>query len=124
MSRNPLLLIVDDDAELRQGVQDALEEEGYATLAACDGQQALDILAAGSELPDAILLDLMMPRMNGWQFRQAQRGDPRIRDIPVLVITATRALQEDPIDIDGQRVLFKPFGLDDLIAKVRPLLAG
>jgi CheY-like chemotaxis protein len=120
MTASVHLLVVDDDDELRQGMQDALEAEGFATTAAGDGRQALEVLQA-DDLPGAILLDLMMPGMNGWQFREAQRRDARIRDIPVLVITASRNLAGFPLD--GEEVLLKPFGLDELLEKVRLLLA-
>jgi CheY-like chemotaxis protein len=116
------LLVVDDDDELRQGMQDALEAEGFETSAAGDGHCALELLQAADDLPAAILLDLMMPRMNGGQFREAQRRDARLRDIPVLLITASRNLAGFPLD--DEEVLLKPFGLDELLQKVRRLIAG
>jgi CheY-like chemotaxis protein len=66
------------------------------------------------------LLDLMMPDMNGWQFREAQQRDARIKDIPLVVITASRDLVNHPIDADG--VLLKPFGLNDLLGQVFKLV--
>ena len=74
----------------------------------------------GPQVPQLILLDLMMPDMNGWQFREAQQRDARIKDIPLVVITASRDLVNHPIDADG--VLLKPFGLNDLLGQVFKLV--
>jgi CheY-like chemotaxis protein len=119
MIDRPRLLIVDDDLELRQSAVDALSDAGYETDVAGNGWEAL-AATQGAQAPQLILLDLMMPDMNGWQFREAQRRDARIRDIPLVVITASRDLVNHPIDADG--VLLKPFGLDDLLLQVYRLV--
>jgi CheY-like chemotaxis protein len=115
MNERPRLLIVDDDPELRQSAVDALSDAGYDTAVAGNGWEAL-AATQGPHVPQLILLDLMMPDMNGWQFREAQQRDARIRDIPLVVITASRDLVNHPIDADG--VLLKPFGLNDLLGQV------
>ena len=89
------------------------------TAGASTGREALAMLRDGPP-PDVILLDLMMPDMNGWQFREAQQRDARIRDIPLVVITASRDLVNHPIDADA--VLLKPFGLNDLLGQVFKLV--
>jgi CheY-like chemotaxis protein len=115
MSDRPRLLIVDDDPELRDSAVDVLTDAGYEAVAAGDAQEAL-ALSHGPTTPRLILLDLMMPDMNGWQFREAQRLDERIRDIPIVVITASRDLANHPIDADS--ILLKPFALDELLGQV------
>jgi CheY-like chemotaxis protein len=117
----PSIMVVDDDPELRQSILDVLEDAGFSTMAASGGEEALRQLD-GPQRPQLILLDLMMPGMNGWQFREAQQADERLRGIPVLVITASRYLATHPIDVE--RVVFKPFSLDQLLGAIRELTAG
>ena len=81
------VLIVDDDRAVLNGLSELLEDEGYAVATAMDGVDALNQLRAGLR-PCVILLDLMMPRMDGWDFRHEQRKDPQLKDLPVVVITA------------------------------------
>ncbi|HXT95919.1 MAG TPA: response regulator [Polyangia bacterium] len=81
------VLIVDDDQAVLDGIGELLESEGYGVATATDGQDALNQLRRGLQ-PSVILLDLMMPRMDGWDFRQEQARDPDLKDIPLVVITA------------------------------------
>jgi two-component system response regulator MprA len=81
------VLIVDDDRAVLDGLSELLESEGYAVATAMDGLDALGQLRGGLR-PAVILLDLMMPRMDGWDFRYEQLEDDDLRDIPVVVITA------------------------------------
>jgi len=82
------ILVVDDDSELSELMASILEDEGYQAVAVENGQVALDYLKK-SPAPCVILLDLMMPSMNGWEFRDAQLSDPSLADIPVVVVSAT-----------------------------------
>jgi CheY-like chemotaxis protein len=82
------ILIVDDDRAVLNGLTELLESEGYEVATAIDGLDALDQLRGGLR-PCVILLDLMMPVMDGWDFRHEQMKDEALRDIPVVVITAT-----------------------------------
>lgn len=88
--------------------------EAYRVSHAADGKAALALLAR-TELPDLILLDLMMPNMNGWEFRDAQLRDHRLAKIPVVVLSATG---ERSRPIDAAMVLRKPVTLDDLLLAV------
>jgi CheY-like chemotaxis protein len=115
MGMRPTVLIVDDDEDLRETVCAILEVSGYRAIPASHGRAALDQLASGP-LPDLILLDLMMPEMDGWQFRSVQKADPRLAHIPVVVLTASRNLEKFPIEAEA--VLFKPFGSTELIKTV------
>jgi CheY-like chemotaxis protein len=108
-----MLLVVDDDADCRGVIADALSCEGYRLRFACDGGEALAALAEGP-LPDAILLDLAMPNMTGWQFRDLQKRQPHLAAIPVLVMTAS-----SPLGVDAAKVLEKPFEMAELVRWVR-----
>src|SRR5438045_1266834 len=80
------ILVVDDDQLILESLSDLLELEGYKVAVATDGQAALDQLRAGMR-PCAILLDLMMPGMDGWGFRRQQQRDDDLKDIPVVVMS-------------------------------------
>jgi len=84
----PLVLVVDDDDAIREALGDLLQDAGFDTIGARHGLEALNILAALATTPSFILLDLMMPVMDGWAFRQEQLADPALKDIPVVVVTA------------------------------------
>jgi CheY-like chemotaxis protein len=118
MNKGSYILVVDDDADLRQNMADVLEDEGYATRVAGSGREALSILKKTPQIPRLILLDLLMPDMNGWQFCHEQRADHRLIDVPVLVVTANRNLGPDP---PGNDVLLKPFRLEEILQKVKRL---
>src|SRR3954470_23175677 len=81
------VLVVDDDQDIREALCDLLADAGYRAASVANGKEALIYLKSG-ELPCVILLDLMMPVMDGWEFRRQQQGDPRLSKIPVVVITA------------------------------------
>jgi adenylate cyclase len=83
------VLIVEDDRHVRESLSDALSEEGYVAATASNGMEALDYLHA-HEPPDVIVLDLMMPVMNGWEFLIEKRRDPKLAAIPVVVVTAAK----------------------------------
>jgi CheY-like chemotaxis protein len=108
------IVVVDDDTDVREALGEVLAEEGYATRLFESGRQALDFLRGGGA-PALILLDLMMPEMNGWQFREEQLKDERLREIPVVVITASRL---DGGALKAREVLFKPIGLGELVDAV------
>ena len=82
------ILIVEDAIDIRQLLQQLFELEGYTVDVASNGMEALTLLQSQSELPRVILLDLMMPVMDGFQFRELQVKDPRLASIPVLLMTA------------------------------------
>ena len=114
------VLVVEDDEELREVLQLVLADEGYTSRAAWNGQVALEMLQA-DPLPDLIVLDLMMPVMNGWAFRERQLGDARVASVPVIVMTATTGTDESAISAtDWVR---KPVHLDDFLRRVRKYAA-
>ena len=116
------ILVVEDDPDTREMLERFLQLEGFEVRTAANGQLALQALQADSALC-VILLDLMMPVMNGWQFRQAQAQDPKLSRIPVVVVTAAGARDDIPaIEADGW--LSKPVDFDRLLATIAPLCSG
>ncbi|HVT09427.1 MAG TPA: response regulator [Polyangia bacterium] len=118
MSTTPHILLVDDDADLRQCLVDVLEDAGYLVQTASSGREALRLLDGG-DLPRLILLDLMMPDLNGWQFYEQKQKVGRLANIPVLVVTASRALGAS---FPGSEVLLKPFSVETVVEKVEQLV--
>jgi len=114
VTRSPEVLLIEDDCDLADVIVEVLQTEGYRVNYAPDGRAALTLLAQ-SKPPDVILLDLMMPNMNGWEFRATQLGDARLAKIPVVVLSATG---ETARPIDAALVLRKPVTLDALLAAV------
>jgi CheY-like chemotaxis protein len=113
------VLVVEDDAVIRGMLVDFLELEGYTVRSAADGSEALAVL--GDWPPDLILLDLMMPRMDGWQFRAAQRALPGLGDVPVVVLSAGRDLAERTAALAPAAVIRKPFDLDEVLTVLHNL---
>lgn len=110
------VLVVDDDRGGAEAVSDLLEDQGYEVDYAANGQEALEHLRDESALPGVILLDLWMPVMNGWTFREAQRQDPKLAEIPVVVITATTPPEDDPMR--ELPILSKPVDVESLLELV------
>jgi CheY-like chemotaxis protein len=81
-------LIIDDDPFLLDALRESLRHDGYVAVPAANGHEALDLLDTGLR-PDVIVLDLLMPGMDGWDFRMAQMNRPSVASIPVLVISAS-----------------------------------
>jgi CheY-like chemotaxis protein len=104
------VLVVDDDEEIREVITEALVGEGYVVRCASNGKKAIEQLQAGLR-PGVILLDLMMPVMDGWQFRSRQLADPQLASIPVVIISAGSEVRSWPNDCGCLR---KPFDLDQL----------
>ncbi len=114
----PRVLIVEDDRDTREMLGRFLELEGFDVSTAANGQLALDALR--KDRASVIVLDLMMPVMDGWQFRQHQVRDPRLADIPVVVVTAAGSRKALP-PIDAHGWLSKPVDLDMLLQTITPL---
>jgi CheY-like chemotaxis protein len=113
------ILLVDDDDELRDIVCDALEECGYDVVPAGNGKQAIDYLTAPSEPPLVIVLDLMMPIVNGWECLRFIKSEAIFSSIPVILVTAIDRDRPPGADV----VLKKPYAIPDLLAAVAVLTA-
>jgi DNA-binding response OmpR family regulator len=111
------LLLVDDDTGIRDSLTLLLEMESYRLQSATDGADALRLLRASATLPRVILLDLMMPVLDGFQFRACQLADAALRDIPVLVLTAG-LIDERVHALDAAGYLRKPIDIDILLAEI------
>lgn len=111
------ILVVDDDDSIRWLVTEILEDVGYQVVSARNGREALSFLRDVDELPSLILLDLMMPVMDGAQFRSAQLRDPLLHHIPVIVLSAGKcATQAEALKADG--FIPKPFDVSRLVEAV------
>jgi CheY-like chemotaxis protein len=117
------ILVVDDDAHIRELLIEVLQDIGYDVGSAVNGYDALSVLRAcsSSSRPCLILLDLMMPRMNGWEFIAAQQVDPAIAGIPIVVLSAHLDIEYHSTTLGVVGHLRKPVELDDLIAAVQRL---
>ncbi|MBI3541783.1 MAG: response regulator [Deltaproteobacteria bacterium] len=111
------ILVVDDDADIREAMKVVLKREGYEVVTATNGQEALDVLRQIAR-PNLILLDLMMPVMDGWEFTLAMHMDPNLTGIPLLLVTAyaERAVGVETGD-DG--MITKPIDFERLILLVK-----
>jgi CheY-like chemotaxis protein len=113
------VLVVDDDHDTREMIERFLEMEGFAVRTAPNGEAALVSLQRDGR-PSVILLDLMMPVMNGWQFREAQQRQPQLADIPVVVVSAAGAPSRLP-PIEADAWLSKPLDFDRLLDTIGSL---
>lgn len=104
------ILVVEDDEAIREVIKQVLEIEGYDVFTASNGREGVEILKRGKDLPGVILLDLMMPIMNGWEFIEAKREEKDLADIPVVVLSASGRTQipeganayfQKPIEVDA-----------------------
>ncbi len=113
----PVVLVVEDDSDVRETVGIALADEGYAVALVCDGQEALEWLRT-HPTPRLILLDWMMPRCNGEQFRAQQAGEPAFAAIPTVVMTADVRARDAPAARSAAALVLKPVDLDVLLTVV------
>jgi CheY-like chemotaxis protein len=111
------VLIVEDDADLREMMAQLLTLEGFSTATVANGSEALTYLLSNDHKPDVILLDLMMPVMDGWEFRRKQREDPAVADVPVIVLSALDQTRAG--DVGAAAFLKKPLDFDRLVKLVR-----
>jgi CheY-like chemotaxis protein len=118
----PGILIIEDDIDIREALLTVLTDEGYVVAGVANGREALQQLEECT--PALILLDLMMPVMDGWQFREAQRRDERLRDIPVVVISADSEARQKLGGMGDVGFLRKPIELDLLLSEVARRMAG
>ena len=114
------MLVVEDDAGIRECVCQALEDEGFPTASASNGKEALATLRKLTPPPRLILLDLMMPIMNGWEFYELISRDKEVSSIPVVVMSA----QDTDAYGGSLRLLRKPLALDQLLSTVNEICLG
>ena len=122
MDERRRVLIVDDDETIRGFLIELLADEGYESRVASNGAEGLQILRDWR--PDAIMLDVMMPVMDGWTFRQAQRALPGAAAVPVIVLSASRDLDASCDDLAPDAILARPFDLAPLLDTLERLIAA
>ncbi len=118
----PVILIVDDNAQNLELIQAYLEDVECRTVVACDGIEALDVVARTK--PDLVLLDVMMPKMSGFEVCRRLKNDPATSDIPVIMVTALNEFRdiERGIDSGTDDFVSKPVNRLELLTRVRTML--
>ncbi len=111
------ILLVDDDAPSTAALREILETEGHAVTTAENGQTALQALRAANGFR-VILLDVMMPVMNGYEFRAEQLKDPKLASIPVIVLTADGQAREKAAELSAKHIFQKPLSPPDLLRAI------
>lgn len=122
MPNTSRILVVEDDRDIRDSLHEALEYRGYVVSDAVDGMDAIQQIRSATELPDLIVLDLMMPRMNGVQFREEMVKEERLKSVPVLVISADANAQTKAAAMGVDGYLPKPIKLRELFELVSKLV--
>ena len=127
MTQQQLILIVDDDPDILDNIVTVLETQPYRLATARDGKKCMEMIA--EEIPDLLILDLLMPRMDGWGVIREVRSDPRYMGVPIMVLTTViedasrrRYELETGIAMDIQAYIQKPVSPSELIRRVEKLL--
>jgi CheY-like chemotaxis protein len=114
------ILLVEDDYDVREALGETLRDRGYDVQTATDGQNALEVLRGGVR-PGLILLDLMMPRMSGSEFRTVQRADPQLAAFPVVLLSADARMEEKAQSLEVDGAIRKPIDLDQLFPTIQQI---
>ena len=118
------VLIVDDDVDISNSLKEVFEDEGFDVHCSENGMEAMKYLHNVKKQPSLILLDLMMPIMNGEEFRDQQKHEPKIAHIPTMFMSAGGCEIVDKIKKNNEVFVKKPIELDNLLSKVQRLLAS
>lgn len=118
------ILIVDDEPNIVISLEYLMEKEGFTVIKAYDGQEALDYLQ--DSIPDLILLDVMMPNIHGFEVCKKVRCDDRLKDIPIIMLTAKgrEAEMNKGLTLGANAYITKPFSTHDLVKRVTSLLGA
>jgi len=116
------ILIVDDEVDLVETIRFPLEKEGYAVLVSYNGEDALN--QARKENPDLILLDVMLPKLDGYKVCRLLKFDERYKHIPILILTAKTQEKDKIIGMEtgADEYIMKPFDIDELMEKIKSYL--
>jgi CheY-like chemotaxis protein len=120
--RMAMVLVVDDDQDIRDALVEILADEGHVAVGKANGAEALDWLRQG-HVPDVVLLDLMMPVMNGWDFAAAVQREPRWARLPLVVLSGGGDLSTQAEALKATAFLVKPIRLDTLLSTIDDLAA-
>jgi CheY-like chemotaxis protein len=111
----PVIYVVDDQDDLRESLCEELRERGYSAIGAPHGEKALTLLHRSAHRPALILLDLLMPAKDGWEVVASVKSDPRLRDVPIVVMSAVPP-RATTLQAQGvAATLAKPFTMDELL---------
>lgn len=124
MKPKPLIMVIEDDADISDVLVMMLEASGYDTVLASNGREGLDQLGKAETLPDVILLDLMMPVMDGWEFRIAQKSDPALAHVPVVLVSAHVEVRSMAAKMEVAAWLRKPIDFRELLKVLERLDAA
>jgi len=123
---SPSVLVVDDEADIRRWMRLALTDEGFQVTEAADGEQALALVAATP--PNLILLDLVMPKMDGWTVIRKLKEDAKTAEIPIIVLTASaldpQHAKVQVLGMGAQQLLTKPVSLETLVGEIKKQLTA
>lgn len=115
------ILLVEDDPDVRDSLQDILEDEGFDVVPASNGKQAIDFLTLNDPpRADLVILDLLMPMVSGWEVLEHMSAEPRLAGVPVIVLSAVMT----PRPERAQGFVRKPFSLEAFVGEVRSVLDG
>jgi CheY-like chemotaxis protein len=117
----PSVLVVDDNEDIRMTIRDVLEDQGFTVACAGNGREALEMLISGQSKPALILLDLTMPEMDGWTFRQEQQKVPRLAQIPVVLFSGHHDAARAAQSLNAAALMTKPLRLEGLVTLVEQL---
>ncbi|MFL5811985.1 MAG: response regulator [Bdellovibrionia bacterium] len=120
------ILLIEDDKAIREALSLVLENEGYSVSVVTNGREGIDWLKASQVLPDLILLDLMMPDMDGIEFRKAQVKNQKLASVPVIMLTASPGLAKDLSDVSefAFTILSKPLVIETLVEAIESCIGG
>jgi CheY-like chemotaxis protein len=117
------ILVVDDDLDIREGLTDVLVDHGYEVMTAGNGREALRLLRGAAVRPSVVLLDLMMPVMDGYGFLAERRNDAALKAIPVAIITAGHGVDRARLG-NGAPIIRKPIDVEHLVQVIDELRSG
>ncbi len=115
---NKKVFVVEDDQDIREALAELLESEGYDVTTAENGQIGIDKLSQASQLPNLILLDLMMPVKDGFQFYAEKAADPNLSSVPVIVMSADGHILDKQKKLQAQAYIKKPVDIDHILNMV------
>ena len=113
------VLIVEDDDEIREILAEMLADEGFAVTTASNGRDALDLMRSAAPRPSLVVLDLMMPVMDGWQLRREMLADPDLSSIPVVVVSGAADIERMSSTLAASKILTKPVKWPQLRDSIR-----
>ena len=121
---NSSILIVDDESRMRKLIKDFLMQKGFSILEAGDGEEALKVFEENENKIKLILLDVMMPKINGYKISRLLKYDSKYKDIPIIMVTARSQLEDKMIgeETGVNEYITKPFELDAIVKKVEEYL--